>query len=77
MKSSKGPAMLLMRNLSQVLFASYHERKGMGILHDNRMLDNLQIFSQQFYLNVFLELVLLHKQSATGTVNFLIKVPVI
>ena len=31
-KSWKGPAMLLMRNLSHVLLASNQERKGMGML---------------------------------------------
>ena len=35
----KGPAMLLIRNLSQVLLASYHDRKGMGMLHGNKILN--------------------------------------
>ena len=33
----KGPAMLLIRNLSQVLLASCHDRKGMGMLHGNKI----------------------------------------
>ena len=75
-KSVKGPAMLLMRNLSQVRFASYHERKGMGMLRINRILIFPHIHLQTFYLKVFFELALVHKQSATGTVNFVINDPV-
>ena len=33
----KGPAMLLIRNLSQVLLASCQDRKGMGMLHGNKI----------------------------------------